>query len=78
MVTATDEMLKKLLSLPDGERARLAEQLLESLEPQSEHNRKLWAEEAESRIDAFERGELEAVSGEEVFERLNHRFLKDE
>lgn len=78
MVTASDEILKKLLTLPDGERARLAEQLLESLEPQSEHNRKLWAEEAESRIEAYERGELEAVPGEEVFERLNSRFVKGE
>lgn len=78
MVTASDEMLKKLLTLPDGERARLAEQLLESLEPQSENNRKLWAEEAESRIEAFERGELKAVPGEEVFDRLNRRFVKGE
>ncbi|HXD32031.1 MAG TPA: addiction module protein [Pyrinomonadaceae bacterium] len=78
MSTPTDEILRELLTLPDSERARLAEQLLESLEPQSEHNRKVWAEEAESRIDAFERGELNAVSGEEVFARLNSKFPTNE
>jgi len=75
MVTSED-ILEQLLSLPVETRARLAQQLLESLEPPNERNRRLWAEEVESRLDAFERGELKAVPGEEVFARLRERFPK--
>lgn len=74
MVTATDDILKELLTLSPSERAQLAEQLLESLEPPNERIRQLWAEEAERRIDAFERGDLQAVPAEEVFARLRLKF----
>jgi putative addiction module component (TIGR02574 family) len=76
MATATDDLLKQVLSLPPSERARLAEQLLESLEPPNERNRQLWAEEAERRLEAYERGELEAIPAEEVFAKLRTRFPK--
>ena len=74
MATATDDLLKQVLSLPPGERARLAEQLLESLEPPNESNRQLWAAEAERRVEAYERGDLKSVPAEEVFERLRSKF----
>ncbi|HEV7475784.1 MAG TPA: addiction module protein [Pyrinomonadaceae bacterium] len=76
MATTTDDLLKQVLGLPPGERARLAEQLLESLESPNERNRALWAEEAERRVEAYERGELEANPAEEVFARLHTRFPK--
>jgi putative addiction module component (TIGR02574 family) len=76
MAIATDDLLKQVLSLPPGERARLAEQLLESLEPPNERNRQLWAEEAERRVDAYERGDLKANPAEEVFERLRSKFSR--
>jgi putative addiction module component (TIGR02574 family) len=74
MATATDDLLTQVLSLPPGERARLAEQLLESLEPPNERNRQLWAEEAERRLEAYERGDLKASPADEVFARLRSKF----
>ena len=63
------QVLEKALALPPDERAELADRLLSSLD--TERQRKigeLWAEEAEDRIDAFERGEIRAVSAKEAFE----------
>lgn len=74
MATATDDLLKQVLSLPPGERAKLAEHLLESLDPPDERNRHLWAEEAERRVEAYERGDLKAIPADEVFARLRTRF----
>jgi putative addiction module component (TIGR02574 family) len=59
------------LSLPAKSKARLAERLLESLDdPKQKEIDRLWAEEVEDRIDAYERGELKAIPGREVFRRL--------
>jgi putative addiction module component (TIGR02574 family) len=64
------EMLKKALSLPPCERAELAERLLSSLDPPTQEKLdELWAAEAEDRLDAIDRGEIEAVPAEQVFEQ---------
>lgn len=76
MSTATDDLLKQVLSLPPGERARMAEQLLESLEPPNERNRQLWAEEAERRVEAYERGDLRSNPADEVFAKLRSDFSR--
>jgi putative addiction module component (TIGR02574 family) len=76
MGTASEEILQQLLSLPVETRAALAEKLLESLDPPDERNNRLWAEEAERRVEAYERGEMEAIPGEEVFARLRAKFPK--
>ena len=57
------EVLEEALSLPPGERAELADRLLTSLDS-SPGGRidALWAAEAEDRLEAFERGEIKAVS----------------
>ncbi|MGZ8842394.1 MAG: addiction module protein [Pyrinomonadaceae bacterium] len=75
-MATTEEILNQLLSLPLDTRAQLAQRLLESLQPQTERNRQLWAEEIEGRLEAYERGELLAVPGEEVFARLREKFPK--
>lgn len=76
MATASDEILQQLLSLPVETRAKLAEQLLDSLEPPDERNRQLWATEAERRIEAYERGEIKAIPSDEVFAKLRKKFPK--
>lgn len=75
-MATTEEILDQLLSLPPDTRVQLAQRLLESLQPQDDRNRHLWAEEIENRLDAYERGELHAVPGEEVFARLREKFPK--
>jgi putative addiction module component (TIGR02574 family) len=74
MMSKSDEILRAALSLSGGERAELADRLLESLdeEDQPEIDR-LWIQEAEDRIAAYERGETEAISTDEVFAALKSR-----
>jgi len=70
----TQTILKQALHLKPVERAELIERLLRSFD-KSEDDRvdALWAEEAESRIDAFEDGKLTAHPEEAVFDRINRR-----
>ncbi len=62
------QILAEALELPPVERAELVEKLLASFEFQSRKKiDALWAEEAEDRIDAFERGEMAAIPAGDVF-----------
>jgi putative addiction module component (TIGR02574 family) len=71
MIRNSAKVVNGALALPAKSRAKLAEKLLESLDdPKQKEFDRLWAEEVEDRIDAYERGELRAVSGKEVFRRL--------
>lgn len=66
------EVLEEALSLPPVERAELADRLLTSLDAAPDGRiDKLWAQEAEDRLDAFERGELKAVSAKEAFDKTH-------
>lgn len=68
------KVVNDALSLPPRSRAKLAEKLLKSLDdPRRKEIDRLWAEEAEDRIDAYEKGSLKAVPGKEVFRRLKPR-----
>jgi putative addiction module component (TIGR02574 family) len=68
MATSKD-LLKQALSLPPAEKAELVDQLIASLEKPDAEIDRLWANEAESRIDAYERGKLKAISLEKVLEK---------
>lgn len=66
------EVLAEAMNLPPIERAQLIEELLSSFDfPERERLDKLWAAESESRITAYERGELAATPLESVFEKIN-------
>jgi putative addiction module component (TIGR02574 family) len=65
-------VLAKALELPAIERAALAEALFSSFDFPARHEiDTLWAQEAEDRIDAYERGDLKASAVDLVFDRLN-------
>jgi len=62
------------LGLPPSSRAQLADRLLASLDDLARREIEgLWAEEAEDRISAYERGEMKAIPGEEVTRELRSR-----
>ncbi|MBI4850139.1 MAG: addiction module protein [Nitrospirae bacterium] len=66
-----EQILAEALKLPPVERAELIENLFFSFEfPSRKIIDDLWAQEVESRIDAFERGEITAIPAEEVFEKI--------
>ena len=65
------QILAEALRLPPVERAELVEDLLSSFEFQSRTAiDALWAQEAEDRIDAFERGEMSTIPAKEVFAEI--------
>lgn len=68
---STEAITSAALALPPESRAVLAEVLLASLElPIETKYRQEWEKEIEDRIDAFERGEMETYSLEEVMREL--------
>ena len=70
MAARAEQILNEALSLPPSERAQLAERLFSSLDISQKELDRLWAEEADSRIDAFERGELKAIRANKVFKNI--------
>jgi len=75
MSTEASRLLTEVLALSANERAQLVERILDSLSVEPDKERlERWAAETESRLDAIDRGELDVVAGEEVFERLRQRY----
>jgi putative addiction module component (TIGR02574 family) len=71
MTYQTQQILKKALSLTPIERAELVEKVFDSFNSSQKNSfDHLWAQEAESRIDAFEKGKLKAVSAKKVFQKI--------
>ncbi|MFN3651698.1 MAG: addiction module protein [Armatimonadota bacterium] len=65
------QILEDALQLSVCERAAVVERLLTSLDPPDPHIDELWVIEAESRMAAFQAGEMNAVPAEEVFAELD-------
>lgn len=72
----TKELIDEAVSLPVEERALVVDSLLRSLnQPESEIDKK-WAAVAKRRLAEMRSGSVEAVPGEEVFEKIWERFGK--
>ena len=70
MSTTLNEVLPLTRELDLADRAKLAEQLLTSLdEPSEVEVEKLWIEEAKQRLTAYRAGQAESIPAEEVFRR---------
>lgn len=65
------QILHQALSLPPEERLEVAELLLTSLDSASRQRiDALWAAEAEDRLDAFNRGEIQTISARDAFNEI--------
>lgn len=75
MITQTLKIYEAAEKLAPLERIELIEHLFFSLDSKNERERidKLWAEEAEDRLSAYERGEIKSVPAKEVFRRLESK-----
>lgn len=73
MSARTNEILTEVLSMPPEEQAKLIGSILASLESCEPKILELWASEAEDRVAAFERNEIEAVSADSVFEEIDRQ-----
>jgi putative addiction module component (TIGR02574 family) len=77
MSANAEKVIQEALSLSPQDRAEILERLLATFqEPPGAELDELWAQEAEDRIDAFDRGELGSVSAEEVFARIERQREK--
>ena len=74
MTSATQTIFEQALRLNPVERAELIDELFHSFDKShDERVDALWAAESESRIDAFDAGQIESDSADAVFERINKR-----
>lgn len=73
MNSATEEMVRKALELPPGERAELADRLLASLDRPDRDIDRLWRDEVAQRLKAYQTGQAQTVSVEEVLAKYRSR-----
>ena len=70
------EIMAVALKLPASERAVLADELLHSLDKTDPAIDALWAKEAEDRLAAYDRGEVEAIDAEAVLAEMRERLKR--
>jgi len=68
-MTTADSLFKEASGLSPFEKAQLIDRLISSLDQPDKGIDELWAQEAESRIDAYDRGDLKAVSLDKVLKK---------
>jgi putative addiction module component (TIGR02574 family) len=73
MNAKTKALSEQARQLTPEERIELVEDLLGSLDPIDPEIDRLWAEEARDRLQAYRRGEIEAISLEEVIASFQKR-----
>jgi putative addiction module component (TIGR02574 family) len=69
MAASANTILDQALKLSSSERAKVVEELISSLDTPDSTIDSIWAKEADTRIEAFEKGEIESISAEKVFEK---------
>ena len=75
-MTISLKVESELMGLPPVERAMLAERLLSTFDSAEQTSLDAaWANEAESRITAFDKGHLSAFSAEDVHARIEKKHF---
>lgn len=69
MSAITNSFIKQALELSPPDRLKLVDQLLESLHKPNPDIDAIWAKETDARVEAYNRGEIESVSAEEVLKK---------
>ena len=68
------ELISVAESLPLELKTELIEKLLSSLNPSQKEIDKLWANEAERRVEELRTGAVKAIPGEEVFREIRENL----
>ncbi len=71
MTNTANTILDQALELSSTERAVVAEKLLFSLDSPDSKIDAIWANEADSRVEAYNKGEIEAISSGKVFAKYH-------
>jgi putative addiction module component (TIGR02574 family) len=75
MARATRDLLAEALELPAQERAKIAAELLESLNDVEDEVEAAWATEIQRRVAAARAGELESTDWRTVLDRVEREVL---
>jgi putative addiction module component (TIGR02574 family) len=75
MTRAARELLDEALQLPLDDRAKLAAELLKSLQEAEADHEEAWAAEIERRVAAVDAGELASTDWRTVFERVEREVF---
>lgn len=70
------ELSAQAKALPPEERARLAEELLASLDPHETEVEAAWDEELRRRIDEVERGTVELIPADQAFAQFRRTLAR--
>lgn len=62
-----NELLEQALTLNVNERTKLIDELFKSIDKPDEEIDQIWADEADKRLEAYRKGEIKAVSMENIF-----------
>ncbi len=74
MTPQSEQILREALDLPPMDRAELVEQILASFEfPARKDIDAAWGQEAEDRLDAYERGDIQSSPAGEVFKEIDQQ-----
>lgn len=71
MASSASIILDQALELSATERANVAEKLLFSLDSPDLKIDAIWAKEADTRVEAYNKGEIKTVSSESVFAKYS-------
>lgn len=69
MSSTADQLEQEITSLPDVEKLRLVDAILDELRKPDPEIDRIWVEEARKRWDAYKAGRLRTVSYEEVMSK---------
>ncbi|MES9882424.1 MAG: addiction module protein [Sedimenticola sp.] len=69
MTSSANMIIDQALELSASERATIAEKLLFSLDRPDSKIDALWAKEADSRVEAYKKGQVETNPAEKVFDK---------
>ena len=77
MPTAADRVVEEALDLPADARIGLVDRILSSLNlPTRPDIDRMWSEEAERRVAQIDRGEVELIPGEDVFDKIRRKYSR--
>jgi len=77
MTAVAKKVFNEALALPADARVSLVEKLIASLNlPTQPEIDKLWAEEAERRIEQIDSGKVKLVDGKKVFARIRKKYRR--
>jgi Putative addiction module component len=70
----TKKLIEELISLPVEERAIIADSILKTLNPIDNNIEKKWMKVANDRLKELKSGNVQAIPGDEVFNKIWKRY----